>query len=88
MGVPRGRAELGVLPERLQGVVTLVAVGQQLWLAPGSPGVTQDVDDVLARLRGELERQGPYGRTSASIGLPLCMALMALSMMSFISSGV
>ena len=40
----------------LERVVDLVAVGQQLRLAPGFAGVAQDVDEILPRFRGELDR--------------------------------
>ncbi len=48
-------AKLRVVADRLERIVDFVAVGQELVLAPGISGVTQDVDEVLARSRGKLE---------------------------------
>ena len=49
-------AELRVLADRLERVVDLVAVGQQLRLTLGFAGLAQDVDEILSCFRGELER--------------------------------
>lgn len=48
-------AKLRVVADRLERIVDFVAVGQKLLLTPCLAGVTQDVDEVLARSRGKLE---------------------------------
>ena len=54
-------AELPVLADCLERVVDLVAVGRQLRQTPCFTGVAQDLDEILLRPWGELERQRVTG---------------------------
>lgn len=44
-------AEIGIVANRLHGLVELVAVNQQLVSAPGLAGVAEDTGNVLLGLR-------------------------------------
>ena len=70
------------------GGCQLVAVCQKLILVPGFTGVAKNVDEVLPCVWRELERERAHGRTSVSFGWPLCRALRARCVMSFMVSGV